>query len=105
MSRRPAIVMPIPLQEPNRTMVLVQRSMPHLQNPHRLTPEIEETLQRVESLNAACYASMEDLINRLDTLAQDLSDNSATVKESFDEEDSSVHHIQIVRDKITTFPK
>jgi hypothetical protein len=75
-----------------RVIALVQRSAPDPTRP-RLADEWETQLAEVEARSAGCYASMEDLSDRLDQFIQDLSDGVVVEEINEEEDDSLVFHI------------
>ena len=82
---------------PTQTMALVASSSPKLARP-RLTSPYEALLLAVDQARAACYASMEDLADQLETLAERISASVMPVAldETWDD-DSLVTNLAAVR--------
>jgi division protein CdvB (Snf7/Vps24/ESCRT-III family) len=78
-----------------RVMALVEKSRPNGQRP-RMSSEFEAQLAEVDAQSAACYASMEDLSDKLDTIAQAITEEESVVVMPLDDEDSAVHHLDDV---------
>ncbi len=80
--------------QPTRTMALVAASSANPDRP-RLRPEYESLLRASDCARAACYASMEDLSDKLAGLAEKLDASDGTVVVAVDpwEDDSLVHHV------------
>jgi hypothetical protein len=78
-----------------RIMQLVEQSQPSQTRP-KLPAEYEDLLQPIHAMSAACYASMEDLSDRIDRLAHKITDADGVVLEDMDDEDSIVNHIEDV---------
>jgi hypothetical protein len=69
-----------------RLMALVARSAPSADRP-RLGEEYEAMLRSSDIDRAACYASMEDLSDRLDRIARALAEDHTAVPVYVDTED------------------
>ena len=85
--------------EPVRTAVLVAASSPKLHRP-RMRTELEDMMHNNDRERAACYASMEDLSDRMVGLADQI--DSGPVSIDFDSaddwtEDSLVVSIAVAR--------
>lgn len=84
---------------PTRTMALVASSSPNLARP-RITDQYEAMLLAADQARAACYASMEDLADQLETLAEHISASDVPIKfpdGTLREEDSLVTNLAAVR--------
>ena len=92
--------MSLPVNPTLRLMQLVEKSAPRPDRP-RLPLPLEAKLAEVDRKHAACYASMEDLTDRLYRVAADIDHSDITLTQkavSVDadddfEEDSVVRHI------------
>lgn len=86
-------------QDSQRIMSLVRRSIPKRRP--RLPEEYEEQLREVSAESAACYASMEDLADRLDDLVDQIeSDADGVVFQEMAEDDSTVMDISEIKDDL-----
>ena len=82
-----------------RIMAIVKRSAPRKDRP-RISAEFEDQLAAVDAESAACYASMEDLSDKIEQVV-DRIESDGVVMESMDEDDDSVvTHISEVRREI-----
>lgn len=79
--------MSIPLPEgAQRLMTHIVRSAPNLERP-RLSDEYEAMLHSSDVERAACYASMEDLSDRLDRIARAIAEDMTNVPVHINEDD------------------
>lgn len=80
-------------------MALVASSSPNLARP-RITDRYEALLLAADQARAACYASMEDLADQLETLAEHISASDVPLRfpeGTLCEEDSLVANLAAVR--------
>jgi hypothetical protein len=85
----------------SRVLALVERSAPDPDRP-RLAEEWERQLADIDAKSAACYASMEDLSDRLDRVAAEIDDG--VIVEDADEGDSLVVHVKEVEKNTQVAP-
>lgn len=86
-------------QDSQRIMALVKRSIPKARR--RLPDEYEEQLRETFAESAACYASMEDLSDRLDGIIEAVNDDGVVLEAMDDDDNSTVTHISEVKREIS----
>jgi hypothetical protein len=89
----------LPASDAARVLALVERSAPDPERP-RLGEEWEVMLADIDAKSAACYASMEDLSDRLDRLAVAIREEDGVVIDDVREEDSLVVHLDEVKGRL-----
>jgi len=82
-----------------RIMTLVEKSISDPSRP-TLPDEFEAQLRAVHTKSAACYASMEDLGDRIETLSSSIEDDADIVVTDIGHEDSVVMHIDDVSNEL-----
>lgn len=83
-----------------RVMALVTQSRPTRKRP-RLSSEFEEQLAEIDAQSAACYASMEDLGDKLASIAEVIGNGGGVIVEEMDEDaDSVVTHLDEITNEL-----
>ncbi len=88
----------LPTDPVPRALALVERSRPSTNRPRLTDPELEARMAAMEAERAMDYAEREDVIDRLDRVAETIDESAdGVVRVELDDDDSVVHHLRNLR--------